>query len=265
MRRRTPLDDVAYLAGSSYRVKVLQALADEAQTRPTLHDRTEVPQPTLGRLLGEFEKRGWIRKAGRRYRITALGALVAADFGALLEAVAAVQSLASVAGSLPLEEMDFDPRLLGDARVTTPRSPDVFAHFRRGEELVRDAAAVRTLVSTFALETLPKQREWILEGGQREEVIMTADAFDQFISHPEAVETTREVLSSGRMTVYRYDGEVPVGLTVADNMAVIVPYDEQNVPVALVETTDETVHAWVTARLDEYREAATAVTVADLP
>jgi predicted transcriptional regulator len=250
MARRTPLDDVEYLAGSGYRVEVLRTFAGGAYTRPELHERTGIPQPTLGCVLSGLEERGWIRKKGREYHITPLGDLLTTDFESLLDTVETVQSLAAVEGLLPLARTEFDLRALRDARVTTPSPPDVFAHFRRGEELVGSADDVRTLVSTFMLDTLPKQREWILNG-QREEVIMTADAFDEFITHPEAIETAREVLATGRMRVYRYEGEVPVGLTVADDVAVIVPYGERNVPAALVETTDERVYAWVSGRLDE--------------
>jgi predicted transcriptional regulator len=265
MTRKTPLDDVEYLASSGYRVEVLKALADGTHTRPELRDSTGIPQPTLGRILTGFEERGWIERAGGEYRITGLGSMLAEDFAGLLETVGTVQDLAEIRGQLPIEEMDFDLRLLREARITVPRPPDVFAHFRRGEEIVRDAAAVRTLVSTFSLDTLPKQREWVLERGQREEVIMAADAFDGLVSRPEAIGTVLEVLASENMSVYRYEGEVPFGLTLADDVALIVPYDEENVPCALIETENETVRGWVVRTLDEYRDRATEVTVEDLP
>ncbi len=199
------------------------------------------------------------------YRITGLGSMLAEEFSGLLETVGTVQDLAEIRGRLPVEGMDFDVRLLREARITVPRPPDVFAHFRRAEEIVRDAAEVRTLVSTFSLDTLPKQREWVLEWSQREEVIMAADAFDGLVSQPEAIGTVREVLASENMTVYRCEGEIPVGLTLADDVAVITPYDEENVPCALVESENEAVRAWVTRTLDEYRNRATEVTVEDLP
>ena len=265
MGPRTPLDDVEYLASSGYRVEVLEALADEAHTRPELRDSTGIPQPTLGRVLAGFEERGWIERDGQQYRLTGPGSMLAEDFAELLETVETVQDLAEIRGRLPIEEMDFDVRLLREARITVPRPPDVFAHMRRGEEIVRDATRVRTLVSTFMLDTLPKQREWVLERGQHEEVIMAADAVDGLVSQPEAIGTVREVLASENMRVYRYEGEIPVGLTLADDVAVITPYDERNVPCALIETENETVRAWVARTLDEYRDRATEVTVEDLP
>ena len=265
MTRRTPLDDVEYLSSSGYRVEVLEFLADEERTRRELHDLTAISQPTLGRLLGGFEERGWIVRDGQQYRLTGLGSMLAEDFAGLLDTVETVQDLAELRGRLPVDEMDFDVRLLREATITTPRPPDVFAHLRRAEEIVRDASRVRTLVATFSLDTLPKQREWVLEHGQREEVIMAADALDGLVSQPEAIGTVREVLANENMTVYRYEGEIPVGLTLADDVAVLVPYDEQNAPCALIETENETVRAWLTRTLDEYRDRATAITVEDLP
>lgn len=265
MNRRTPLADVEYLASSTYRSEVLAALADGERTRRELHDSVGVPQPTLGRLLGGFEERGWIERVGEEYRITGLGSLLAEDFAGLLDTVETVQSLAEIRGLLPVEEMDFDVRLLREATVTVPHPPDVYAHVRRAEEVIGSAAEVRTLVSIFSLDTLPKQRELVLERGQREEVIIAAEAFDGLVSRPEAIDTVREVLGHENMTVYRYEGEIPVGLALADDVALILPRDEQDLPCAVIETENETIRTWVAETLDEYRDRATEVTVEDLP
>ena len=47
-----------------------------------------------------------------------------------------------------------------------------------------------------------------------------------------------------------------------DDTAVLVPTDEHRLPLALVETTDETVRSWVGQTIDEYRDRATELTPA---
>jgi predicted transcriptional regulator len=265
MHPGTPLDDVEYLASSDNRVEVLEALAVEPLTRTALHERTGISQPTLGRVLEGFEERCWIRKVGREYRITRLGSLLTEEFGRLLGTVETIQRLAVLGPRLPTDQMNFDFREFRDATVTLPRPPDVFAHIRRVEELVQGASTVRTLTGNMYLDAIPKQRDLVLGREQIQEVIISGAAFDVALSYPTTVATMREVLASENMAVYRYDGEVTFSLGLMDDVAVIVPYDDHSAPCALIETTNETVRAWVTATLDEFRERSNRVTVEDLP
>ncbi|MFC7029066.1 hypothetical protein ACFQH8_19710 [Halomicroarcula sp. GCM10025710] len=48
-------------------------------------------------------------------------------------------------------------------------------------------------------------------------------------------------------------------------MAMLVPVDEQDVPVALIETENATIRSWVETKIDEYREKSTELTIEDLP
>ncbi|WP_276275266.1 winged helix-turn-helix domain-containing protein [Haladaptatus sp. QDMS2] len=265
MVSNTPLDDVEFLASSENRVTVLEALTVEPYTRGELHDLTGVSQPTLGRILEDFEDRRWIKKRERRYHLTRLGSLLADEFGVLLDTVETIQMLAELETILPLDEMDFDVRMFGDARITAPQPPDIFAHARRAETLAMEASHARSLTANFYPDLLPKTHELVIEGGQTQEAIVSAAAFDAIISQPGAAEIARELLESGKMTIYRYDGEVPIGFALFDEIAVIFPYDEQMREYALIETENETIRSWVEAQMDGYQEQATLITPAALP
>lgn len=264
MKPRTPLDDVEFLASSSNRVEVLQTLTGAPATRSELHDETGISQPTLGRILEGFLERDWIAKSGRQYRITRLGSLLTAEFGSLLDTVETVQKLEPLVSRLPTEEMEFDFRLFREATITTPRSPDVFAYVRRVEAAVDDATRVRWLGGNVNPDSLPRQRELVLERGQVEEVILTAEAFAVLTSQPDALGTLRELLETDNMAVYRYDGEIELTLGVVDDVAMILPYDDHKIPCALIETENETVRRWVSDRIDDYRDRSERVTLADL-
>jgi hypothetical protein len=138
-----PLDDIAYLARSDNRVTVLEALGKQARTRRELHETTGISQPTLGRILGGFEDRAWVRKNGKTYELTRFGELVATDFAQLMDTAEAVQRLRSLEPSLPLDDLDFDIRLLTQGTITTPRPTDASAHFRRERELLEQKADPR--------------------------------------------------------------------------------------------------------------------------
>lgn len=82
-----PMDEVEFLARSDHRVTVLRTLSDRPRTRADLHDATGIPQPTLGRILGDFTERNWAERDGHEYALTEPGMLVAAAFDFQLLAV----------------------------------------------------------------------------------------------------------------------------------------------------------------------------------
>lgn len=240
-------------------------LAGGPRTRREIRGASEISQPTLTRILGGFEDRSWVEKQGQEYCLTSFGSLLAEEFGALHETVGTIQQLETIGPCLPLEEIDFDVRLFRDATITLPRPPDVYAHLRRGEKLVRDASRIRWLGANFTLDSLPKQRELVLERGQAQEIIIASDAFEGMLSHPEAIPVVRELLATEDVTVYRYAGEIPFSLVLADDVAEIVPYNDEGVPCALVDTEDETIREWVVDTLDGHRNRAERISVDDLP
>lgn len=264
MTTRTTLDDVEYLASSPNRVAVLEAMVSDSHTRAELRELTGISQPTLGRVLEGFESRGWISKSGNVYRLGRFGRLLADEFDRLLDTVETVQKLARLEARLPTEQMDFDVRQFREATITTPHHPDVFAHLRRAEELVTRAAQTTWLTGNMYLDSIPKQRELLLERGQIQEVVISTEAFDVALSRPETVAIIRELLESGRLTVYRFDGTVPLSVGIADETAIMVPYDDNDVPCALIDTENEVIRDWVAETIRDYRERADLLTVADL-
>ena len=62
----------------------------------------------------------------------------------------------------------------------------------------------------------------------------------------------RELPATEDLTVYRYAGEIPFTLVLADDVAGIVPYNVEGAPCALIDTEDGTVREWVVDTLDGY-------------
>jgi len=263
-----PLVDVDFLARSEHRVAVLTRLADGPRTRRDLHGETGISQPTLGRVFGDFEDRHWVERRGHEYALTPGGELVWEAFGDLLDTVETVQRLDGVAEHLPADELGLDLRVFGDATITTPEPGNALAHLTRLEELWYGSTRARVV-----LDMVPpgspvdnqNRADWFEAGDQHYEAINTAEMLDPVLADPEIAELFRVGLSSPRMHLYRYEGEIPVIFGMADGTAFIAPKDEDGVPVALVESTDERVLSWVDEQWETYRAQSTEVTVEDLP
>jgi len=116
-------EEIAFLARSENRVAVLSTLDTEPLGRAELQQQAAVERVTLGRILSDFEDRGWVRKTGREYALTPTGEMIVGDFEQLLTTVTAAQKLDSVVQWLPTEEMPFDLRHLGSADITLPIKP----------------------------------------------------------------------------------------------------------------------------------------------
>ncbi|MFC7225839.1 hypothetical protein N0B31_00355 [Salinirubellus salinus] len=254
----TPLDDVEFLARSAHRVHVLETLHRGATTRGDLRDRTGIAQATLTRTLDDLVERRWARKRGRVYELTPLGVVLAVEFADLLETVETMQRLQSLAEWLPA--FPFDLRLLADATVTLPTDTDVLAHVGRVERLLDGADSSWVLAGSVFHESLERQHRRSTGRGQRQVAVLSAAALERARSDPELRQLAADLLASGCVDVYRYDGTVPVMLGLVDEVALVAPLDESGVPRGLVESTDPTVREWVATTLREYVEGAEPVT-----
>lgn len=255
-----PLDDIAYLARSNNRVNVLQELAEGDRTRRALHETTGISQPTLGRVLAGFEERAWVAKRGRRYTLSPLGTMLADEFEGLLDTARSIQRLRDLAPRLPLEDMDFDLRLLARGTITTPTPTDATAHFRRERALLERTDRIRFLCNQAQPETVERYRDWVLETGGHLEAIIAGDAIDVARADDEMGDHLRDMIASPRVTIRRFDGTVSIMLGLLDDMASLVPLTDAGVPCAFIESEDEAVRTWVVGTLETYRDRSVPVT-----
>lgn len=261
----TPLSDIEFLARSDHRVTVLETLTREGQTPNELQEETGISRATIGRVLGDFEERGWATRSGRTYVRTPFGDLLSEEFTSLLETVEMIQRIQMLAQWLPLDELNVDLRAFQDAVVTMPNRSDVLAYIRRSEAMLRDASQVRILTSSIFPDTLEGQVESVIAGEQTQEAILTSAALDAAFTDPEVTTWTREIIESDNATVYRYEGPIPFMLSVLDDTAVIAPLDDYGVPRALVESCNEEIRSWVNRTLDQYRDEAVRLTLEMVP
>lgn len=254
----TPLDEIRFLADSEHRVVVLDTLADAPTSRADLRDVTGASSATIGRILGDFDDRGWVRRDGDRYELTRLGAFVAEKFERLHDSMSTARDLQPLLAWLPLDEMGVGIDNLVGARVTVRTDPIEFTSRLRTIEL--DGTHVRSFSAFFPEACVDARYQAVVNGSQTYEVVFAA-GFDREISTASA-EKFEALLGHDRTTMYlNEESEMPMLAFIDDDGVCLLVRDDEGTTVALVETDDEAVVDYVEATFEAYREQSTPLTV----
>lgn len=257
-----PVAELEFLARSPHRIQILSLLSGEEQTRRELHDLTDISQPTLGRILGDFEQRRWVSNHhDGTYTLTPLGEMLAGSVGDLLEVLGTVTQLADIVDHLPWDRFTFDLSHLSEARITTPSTAEPLVHMRRFDELAADAAVVK--VFSNVLSCSPTSNPAATEDdflAHADELIVTSDALPSRQDEQELPEQLLELIRAEELSVYAYDEPAVFLFGIFDETVGIVPIDDGGMPCGLIETTTEPIGSWVRETFESYRRSASRVT-----
>ncbi len=256
------LADIEFLALSPNRVSVLSSLADGRHTRSALAEITGASQATLGRILGDFEDRNWVRRESGGYVATATGCLVAEGFEDLISVVETERELRDVVTYLPTDAMGFDVRCLADATIVTPTQTRPNAPLQRLLTLMADADSVTAFSHALNDQSLSVVAD--RAGDLEFEAVLTRGAVDALTGDERLRDTLRSVVTSGTASINVYDGEIPVAVTIADDVVNILARDGRGVVQASVDTDHEDVREWAQRRFEHYRVQSTPLTADDL-
>ncbi|WP_224269056.1 helix-turn-helix transcriptional regulator [Haloprofundus salinisoli] len=258
------LEDIEFLALSANRVEVLDALAETPHTRRELQERIGASQPTLGRILRDFEERNWVEQTGREYAATPTGRLVAEGFSDLREIVETEQRLRDVANWLPTEVMTFDLRRLRDATITAPTQTRPNAPVQRVLGLLRDGAGVKIVSHAFNEQSMGVIRRRVADGTQTFEGVFSAGAIDAIADDSALRERLRELVDLPGAELRIVDDDVPVALTITDDVVHLFLRDDDGLLQAAVDTDDDTVSSWAHDVHDRYWNEARPLNADDL-
>lgn len=247
------LDEIEFLARSANRVDVLRLLADGPHTRRELAAETGASQPTVGRVLRDFEERNWIRRTEAGYESTATGRLVADGMGELYERVATERELRELVDWLPTEELGFDLRELREATVTVPSQTRPGAPVGRVIDLVRNAESVTVLSHAFNDRTLEAVTDWVDSGG-RFEAVFSADAIEPVADDAVLADRFRRLVGAETATIRIYDGSVPLAVTLIDDTVSLLLRDDSGRLQAALDTDAPAVADWAREVYSRYRK-----------
>lgn len=252
-RTSSPLDAIEYLARSNHRVTALSALARRPQSRADLLEITGVSQSTIGRTLREFEERRWIRRNGRQYEATDLGAFVADGMGELVEKIETEEKVRDVWQWLPSEGSGFTVEMCSNATVTVADAENPYRPVNRFLSLLRETGEFRFAGLDVAMLEPCKDEicERIKEGMEAE--MINPPRVAQYIRST-CADQFSDALASGNLTVRLHDDLPSYGVSLFDDRIAISGYDPDSVTVrALIDTDDPEAREWAESVYDSYR------------
>lgn len=262
-----PVEELVFLARSHHRIRLLAALSREERTRRDLQDATGISQPTLGRILSDFEQRRWVsNNHDGTYALTPLGVMLADAVDYLLGVLDTIGQLAGLADHLPLEQLEFDLHHLSTSTITTPSSADPLAHMRRFDDLAAGATTVKMFSNVLSCApthgSSDADREMLTHV---DEMIVTDGALAADLDNSDLRGWLYERIEDGDLSLYRYDGSAAFLFGIFDESIGIVPIDDTEMPCGLIETEADPIRTWARETFEERQRRATRFTPDALP
>lgn len=257
-RMSEPLDDLAFLTRSPNRVAVIRTLAAGPHSRRELVEETDGSRVTVGRILHDFEARGWVDSVDTSYQLTTRGRLVAQGVETLFDRLAALDRLDPVLPWFAVDRLDVPVESFVDADVTVPTGVEPNRHHQRIGTLGAAAATVRMYSQGVTSEALGIHLDAVHEG-QQLTILLTDEVLDAARENAR-LRADLAALAETDATVGRVTDSLPVPFVgLFDGRCVIGIGDDRNRPVGIVESDDDAVVAWAAQTLDDLAAAAAEV------
>ncbi len=252
---------MAFLVGSEHRVGVLETLAERPSRPCELEESLSASRATIQRVLAGLADRGWIRKEGREYRLTAAGDLVLRAYDDLTALVEAVDGMDETLALFDAADVAVPPAVVRGATVTaaTPQTPH--APIERYATAL-DEADVESFrgVCPIHSSVFNDVHRPLVEAGCPTELVIDEATFRT--ARDLAPEALSEAEESGAFTLYVHPDPVDVGVSLFDGRAFVGAYDDQGRFRACLHGADESVVEWARDLYERHRDAARLVEIA---
>ncbi|WP_247002406.1 helix-turn-helix transcriptional regulator [Halosolutus gelatinilyticus] len=252
------IQDIEFLARSEHRVATLEALFDAPRDRRDLRTATGASDPTIGRIIRDFEDRSWLARDGPRYELTPLGEFVAERFLQLREGMKTGTTLREVWQWLPQEMEGFAVEYFEDAVVAYPGPNYPYEPIDRVTHLLESTESIRGLGTTIYksgnLEVFCRR---VLDGMEMEYIY--SPRILRAIVHWDPERTTR-ALECDNCTIFLHD-DLPddnrCGLNIMDDCIGICGHDPGSAQLeAVIDTASPEAREWAETVYEQYRDEA---------
>lgn len=248
----TALDEIEFLARSPNRIRVLDALTAEPIERYDIEDATGVSRATLGRILDDFEERGWVTREGRQYETTHVGNYVAREFTGLVERFEPVPALNQVGQWFPQEGFGFDLGCLTGVEIIRSSKSDALAPTTHIAKRLRTADRARVITYSVLPDVMEVCWRGTVNGSLEFESVLDRGALGSFGTDPELVNQAQEMFESGQAEIFWYEGTIPSTVFIIDDVVLLCLSGGEGAPHAVIETDNETVRSWAESTIDTY-------------
>jgi len=255
-------DAARFLADSPGRLHLLERLRESPDDPRDIADDLDQSRRSIQRNLAAVEERGWVRKDEGRYHLTTKGDVIARTHREYVESLETIESHSDLYEGLP-STVAPDPTLLADATVVTadpdhPQAP--VSHYVSVVESV-DTDRFRMIAPVLSRIFHDAHAQRVLDGVSIELVLdgeTTQAARDR---NPAEFAT---VVSVPRFQLYRHPEAIRFGLTVADERALLVAYDDSGQVAACADSENPDFLTWAESLFARYQSGSKSVSARDI-
>lgn len=257
---------IEFLTRSEHRVAALDALSEQRYDRRDLRAVTGASDPTIGRIVRDFEERSWVARDGPYYELTPLGAFVTDLFFDLCEGMRTGETLREVWRWLPREMDDFEVEYFADAVVAYPGPNYPYTPVERVTHLLEATDSIRGLGTTiYKSGNLDVFCRRVIEGMETEYIYSPAILQAIVEWNPDL---TARAFECDNCTVLVHDAlpdDDRCGLNVMDDCIGICGHDPETAQLeAVIDTASPEARAWAERVYERCRAEARPFEVEDL-
>lgn len=240
----------------SQRIEVLECVLEQPMDKRTLEEHLSVSRSTLDRAVRELELLELIEYVDGAYRATTCGCLASRKYREFEQVIQVLAEFRPFLQHVSPSEFDLDLCCLGEANLLVPKPNNPYEMINRHVQLLKNTDYGRGLLPVTGLHAHEAAHEAVVDGGARHELIVEPGVADTLRSNPRYAELTEEMIATGRVDLYVYDGEIPYFVGVFDEKTVQLGADEDGEPRALLEVATDEVREWANSKLDKYKQRA---------
>ncbi len=260
--RRNNMDSaiqaIEFLARSEHRVMTLEALSEKRHDRRDLCATTGASDPTIGRVVRDFENRSWIMRDGPHYELTPLGEFVTDRFFELREGMETGETLREVWQWLPQEMDEFTVEYFEDAVVAYPGPNYPYTPVERVTHLLESTESIRGLGTTvYKSGNLEVFCRRVIEGMEME-YIYSLPILKAIVDwNPDLI---AQAFECDNCTVFLHDAlpdDNRCGLNIMDDCIGICGHDPETAQLeAVIDTATPEAREWAETVYEECRKEA---------
>lgn len=264
--RADALDDVSYLARSENRVRILNVLSKQSYHRRDLVDEIDVSSATAGRILTEFQSRGWVKRTQDGYVATPTGQQVTTEFESIINCMEAINHLGDAVEWIPSDELDIGLHEFSDVTVRRPERNDPAEITDFFTDLLKKVTSIHVLTHLVPIEAKETTMVDGLRTGRLTVVnhVITTELLDYLRDHPAHQARWVDLISAGA-TVYSYDGPIPCNLFILGETVILGnSHSTSGNPYACLVSDSSTIRSWARDVIDRYQKKADPVDARDM-
>lgn len=250
----TPLDHILFVARAESRVRIIEHLMEsESATQRELRSHLDAARTTVSRSLQSLVEKGWVENNNGSYQLTRTGEVLANEFITMLETIQTVEDLSEFLRWFPADLDPPDFLDASDVEVTYSTDAAPYAAARKQSEILYSADQLRILLPATDLDSTKTITQQVTQHGLEVETVVSPDV-GAVLESSEFAPLVTEMEESDHSRIYVAQNDLPFYLGLTDDGHVQIGLaDDEGMPRALLETTDETIYTWASDLYEHFR------------